>query len=278
MLLFNRTNVFELTRHDSVDERMNMLTLLKILTGKSAFRALSGLIFCAVLLTGCAGGITNASTYSAAPQVRPENIYVYAFASSPDQVKLDGGMIQKMESRLDGTSALKKQTDDASEVREQVADEIVQQLQSMGLHAVRANSPAPDDQNILIVQGSFEKIDAGNRRRRILVGLGAGKSQVGTSVQILYKPAGETPRLVQSFDATADSGKAPGVAETAGIGAAAGHVATSAMAGGGLHAVSETKHAGVSEDAKRLADSIAKEIAHFGADAGWVSSGQGQWS
>ena len=115
--------------------------------------------------------------------------------------------------------------------------EIVKQLQSMGLRAVRADSPAPADRNVLIVQGSFETIDAGNRRRRILVGLGAGKSQVGTSVQLVYQPAGETPRLIQSFDANADSGKAPGVAETAGVGAAAGHVATSAAAGVGLHGV-----------------------------------------
>lgn len=249
-----------------------MLDFLKMLAGKSALRALSGLVFCAVLLTGCAGGVTNASTYSAMPQARPENIYVYAFASTPDQVKLDGGMIQKMESRFDGTSALKKQTDDAVEVREQVADEIVHQLQSMGLHAIRADSPAPADRNALIVQGSFETIDAGNRRRRMLVGLGAGKSQVGTSVQVLYQPAGAAPQLVQSFDASADSGKAPGVAETAGIGAAAGHVATSAVAGGGLHAVSETKHAGMSADAKRLAGSIAKQVAEIGVEEGWMSS------
>ncbi len=108
--------------------------------------------------------------------------------------------------------------------------------------------------------------------------LGAGKSQVGTSVQVVYQPAGETPRLVQSFDANADSGKAPGVVETAGIGAAAGHVATSAAAGGGLHAVSETKRAGVSGDAKRLADSVAKQVAQIGAGEGWVSSGQSQGS
>jgi len=156
-------------------------------------------------------------------------------------------------------------------VREQVADEIVKQLQSMGLHAVRADSPAPTDRNVLIVQGSFETIDAGNRRRRMLVGLGAGKSQVGTSVQVVYQPAGEMPRLVQRFDAKADSGKAPGVVETAGVGAAAGHVATSAAAGVGLHAVSETKHAGVSADAKRLADSVAKQVAQIGVSEGWMT-------
>src|SRR5471032_2308803 len=180
---------------------MSMLNILKMLAGRSAFRALSALAFCAVLLTGCAGGVTNVSAFSPAAQVRPETIYVYAFESTPDQVKLDGGLLQKVKTQLDGESTMKKQADDALEVREQVADEIVKQLQSMGLHAVRADSPAPTDRNVLIVQGSFETIDAGNRRRRMLVGLGAGKSQVGTSVQVVYQPAGEIPRLVQSFDA-----------------------------------------------------------------------------
>jgi hypothetical protein len=250
---------------------MNMLNILKMLAGRSAFRALSALAFCAVLLTGCAGGVTNVSAFPAAAQVRPETIYVYAFESTPDQVKLDGGLLQKVKTQFDGASTTKKQADDALEVREQVADEIVKQLQSMGLHAVRADSPAPADRNVLIVQGSFETIDAGNRRRRMLVGLGAGKSQVGTSVQVVYQPAGEMPRLVQSFDAKADSGKAPGVVETAGIGAAAGHVGTSAAAGVGLHAVSETKHAGVSADAKRLADSVAKQVAQIGVGEGWMT-------
>jgi len=250
---------------------MNMLNILKMLAGRSTLRALSALAFCAVLLTGCAGGVTNVSAFPAAAQVRPETIYVYAFESTPEQVKLDGGLLQKVKTQFDGASAMKKQADDALEVREQVADEIVKQLQSMGLRAVRADSPAPTDRNILIVQGSFETIDAGNRRRRMLVGLGAGKSQVGTSVQLVYQPAGETPRLVQSFEANADSGKAPGVVETAGIGAAAGHVATSAAAGVGLHAVSETKHAGVSEDAKRLADSVAKQVAQVGVSEGWMT-------
>ena len=248
-----------------------MLNILKMLAGRSAFRVLSALAFCAVLLTGCAGGVTNVSAFPAATQVRPETIYVYAFESTPEQVKLDGGLLQKVKTQFDGASATKKQADDALEVREQVADEIVKQLQSMGLRAVRADSPAPTDRNILIVQGSFDTIDAGNRRRRMLVGLGAGKSQVGTSVQLVYQPAGQTPRLVQSFDANADSGKAPGVVETAGIGAAAGHVATSAAAGVGLHAVSETKRAGVSEDAKRLADSVAKQVAQIGVSEGWMT-------
>jgi hypothetical protein len=75
---------------------------------------------------------------------------------------------------------------------------------------------------------------------------------------------------VQSFDANADSGKAPGVAETAGVGAAAGHIATSAAMGGGMHAVSETRHDTVGQDAKRLGDKIAKQIADIGVSEGWL--------
>lgn len=230
----------------------------------------AALVLCA-MLAGCAGGITNATSYSAAPQVRPDTIYVYSFDSSADQVKLDNsGVIQKIKSQFDPATPAQKQVEAAAQVREQVANEIVHQLQSMGLHAIRSDIPAPADQNVLLVQGKFDTIDAGNRRRRMLIGLGAGKSELSTSVQLLYKPAGGAPRLMQSFAASADSGKMPGMAETAGVGAVAGHLATSAAVGAGMHGVSETKQDGASGDAKKLAQSIAKQVAQIGKAQGWM--------
>jgi hypothetical protein len=153
-----------------------------------------------------------------------------------------------------------------------VSNEIVRQLQSIGLPAARADGPAPAGRNALIVQGEFRTIDEGKRRRRVLIGLGAGKSEVGASVQILYKPADGSPIPLQSFSADADSGHMPGVAETAGVGAAAGHLATSAAAGAALHGVSEVKHDSISSDAKKLADSIAKQVAATSAANGWMSA------
>jgi hypothetical protein len=105
-----------------------------------------------------------------------------------------------------------------------------------------------------------------------LIGLGAGKSEVGASVQILYQPADGSPVPLQSFSADADSGHMPGVAETAGVGAAAGHLATSAAAGAALHGVSEVKRDSISADAKKLADSIAKQVAATSAANGWMSA------
>jgi hypothetical protein len=255
------------------DDRINMLTSVNFLRKNAARLACVTMVCCSALLTGCAGSsIKDASTASTPVQVRPDNIYVYTFDANSDQVKLDGGMMQKVKTQLEGSSTAQKQAAESAEVREQVANEIVHQLQSMGLRAIRSDVPAPADQNVLVVQGSFDTIDSGNRRRRMLIGLGAGKSQVSSSVQILYKPAGGTPRLVQTFTANADSGKAPGMVETAGVGAAAGSIATSAAVGGGLHAVSETKRAGVSADAKRLADAVAKQIGEIGVSGGWLST------
>lgn len=248
-----------------------MLTSIRFAIRNSSRGASAALLVATVLLAGCAGSVTHATQYSAQPEIRPDNIYVYSFDSSPDQVKLDSsGVIQKIKSRFDGASAAQKQAQEAAEVREQVADEIVQQLQSMGLRAIRSDVPAPADQNVLLIQGKFDTIDSGNRRRRMLIGLGAGKSELSTSVQLLYKPAGGEPHLVQRFDASADSGKMPGIAETAGVGAAAGHIATSAAAGAGLHGVAETRHGGAAGNAKKLAESIAKQVAEIGKAQGWL--------
>jgi hypothetical protein len=251
---------------------MSMMLISIQTIGRKGARCASAaaLVLCA-LLAGCAGGVTNATSYSAAPQVRPDNIYVYAFDSQADQVKLDNtGVIQKIKSEFDPATPAQKQAEQAAQVREQVADEIVHQLQSMGLHAIRSDVPAPADQNALLVEGKFDTIDAGNHRRRMLIGLGAGKSELSTSVQLLYKPAGGAPIVVQSFSASADSGKMPGIAETAGVGAAAGHIATSAAMGVGMHGVSETKQDGASGDAKKLAQSIAKQVAQIGKAQGWM--------
>ncbi|NML34359.1 DUF4410 domain-containing protein [Paraburkholderia antibiotica] len=255
---------------------------------KNAVRFTCMALVCgSALLSGCAGAaVTNVSAVNAPASaeagaqatLHPEVIYVSTFDADPQQVKLDSGMLQKLKTQMSGSSTAQQQVDDAAEVREQVADEIVQQLRSAGLNAVRLDRPLPAGQNALVVQGSFETIDSGNRRRRMLIGLGAGKSEVSSAVRIFYQPADGAPRLVQSFTAHADSGKMPGMVETAGVGAAAGVVATSAAAGAGLHGVAETKRAGVSADAKRLGDAVAKQVTQFGVEAGFVSAGNAQKS
>jgi ribosomal protein S19E (S16A) len=226
-----------------------------------------------MLLSGCAAAsVTNTADYSTLTQAKPQNVYVYTFASNPEAVKLDNsGIVHKLSASFSGSSPAAQQTQEAAAASNELTDEVVAKLQSMGVHAIRTDAPPPADQNVLIVEGAVGSIDAGNHRRRTLIGLGAGKSEVSAHVQVLYKPAGGMPQLVQTFDADANSGHMPGVAETAGVGAAVGHVATSAAMGGALHVGSEHKGDTVTSDAKKLADSVAKQVAQIGVTQGWVS-------
>jgi hypothetical protein len=252
-----------------------VLTSLEIVGKKAVHGATAVLAFGALLLGGCASGVPNQNSLSAQSQVHPESVYVETFAVTPDQVKLDaGGVMKKLKSQFSDASAQTQQVDVAAQVREALANELVQKLQAMGLRVIRSDVPPPAGQNVLIVQGRFVKVDEGSRRRRVVIGLGAGKSEVGASVQVVYQPAGGAPIVLQRFDANADSGKMPGIAETAGVGAVAGRVTTSAAVGGGLHGVGEAKHVTLEAVSKRLAGSIAEQVGDLGVSQGWMTAGR----
>lgn len=249
-----------------------MFATLNAARNKTLRSASAALAFSAMLLSGCAAAsVTNTAQYATPMQTAPQSVYVYTFAGSPEAVKLDNsGIVHKLSASFSGSSQASQQTQAAVAASNELTDEVVAKLQSMGVRAIRTDAPPPADQNVMIVEGNVSSIDAGNQRRRMLIGLGAGKSEVKAQVQVLYKPAGGMPQLVQTFDADANSGHMPGVAETAGVGAAAGHIATSAVAGGALHVGSEHKGDTVTSDAKKLADSVAKQIAQIGVAQGWM--------
>jgi hypothetical protein len=57
------------------------------------------------------------------------------------------------------------------------------------------------------------------------------------------------------------------------VGGAAGHLASMALIGGGLHAYAETHSATVSADGTRLAKDLAKQLAKSFAALGWIPPG-----
>lgn len=109
-----------------------MKTSFKYLVGNAKRLAGMALVAGSLLLTGCASGINGTTQTSAAPHVRADVIYVYSFNATPEQVKMDSGIAQKIGSAISGESSAQKQVQTAIDTREQVANEIVRELQSMG--------------------------------------------------------------------------------------------------------------------------------------------------
>nr|WP_175799663.1 DUF4410 domain-containing protein [Burkholderia anthina] len=234
----------------------------------------AALIAGSLVMTGCASTATSTTAAApvarALPQVHAAVVYVSTFDADANAVKVDGGMISKLATMMSGSSADAQRQQTALKTRQQLADTLVRELRSQGIPALRADNPVPNDRDALVVQGRFDTIDAGNRRRRTLIGLGAGKSEVGASVAVLFQPAHGTPQPLDTFSASANSGHMPGMVETAGVGAVAGRVATSAAVGAGLHGVSEVKHDTIASDTDRLARSIAKQFAAKNTANAWV--------
>jgi hypothetical protein len=249
-----------------------MKSLINFLVNKAKRIAGTAFLASALFASGCASATPVVQSNGPLPQLHADVIYVYAFDAAADQVKVDNtGMMQKLKTMASGESSEQQQQQAALQTRAHLADQLVSELQKMGLPAVRMDGPAPAGRNALIVEGRIDTMDAGSSRRRMLIGLGAGKSEVGATVAVLFQPANGAPQPLFSFQAKADSGHMPGVAETAGVGAAAGHVATAAMVGGGLHGASEAKHDTLSADAGKLAKSIAKQITQISTQNGWMA-------
>ncbi len=229
-----------------------------------------GCIF--ALVAACAPTKVTVVSETTAQLPRPNQLLVYNFAVSPGEVELDEGISAKLSDYMSGTSRTQEEINIGQQVSSALATHLVEELQSFGFPVQRAAGPPPIGVSILAVRGQFLSIDEGNRTERVVIGLGLGRTDVKTYVQV-YDLSGKSRKIVEQFEVDAKSGAKPGMAETMGVGAAAGHLGTSAALGGALAVGSEAFSANVDADAKRTAKKIAKELGAFFVSQGWIPPG-----
>jgi hypothetical protein len=220
---------------------------------------------------GCATTKVSDESAAWARAPKPERILVHAFAVSPQDVRLDHGVASEAW-KLQGIPESTERTETGRKVADALADNLVKKIQELGLPAERASGPPPRDGiPTLVIDGQFLAIDQGSSTARVVIGLGAGKSEVRTAVQVIeILPEGS--RTLDAFEVDAKSGSTPGMAETMGAGAAAGHLATSAAVSVAKSAASERFGDDVDADARRSADQIAGLLAGYFARQGWIEA------
>lgn len=204
---------------------------------------------------------------------RPQVVIVESFAVAPDEVELDQGLSSEIVDSVkaeEGTSRSEQEHQTGRQVADAIADKLVVEIQDMGLTAQQGGAASPGVQDAVLLKGQLVSIDEGNRTLRVVVGLGAGRSDVQTHVQV-YQMTSTGPELIDTIEVDAKSGLTPGMAETMGVGAVTGHLLVSAAVSGGAHVVSESLGANVVADADRAAKGIAKQLAVLFAQQGWVS-------
>jgi hypothetical protein len=224
----------------------------------------------ALSLPACAPTSVQETYQRDAPLPRPQRILVYDFSGQANEVHLDrgiGAQLQQMDSRETPTQ---EKIAIGRAAAQTLSLELVQALKEMGLPAERAFGAPTHWGNAVVIEGQFVSIDQGNRTERLVVGLGVGGSDMQTRVQIYTtSPSGLQP--LQDFETNVASGYKPGMAETMGVGAAAGTLAASAAIGAGLGVASEAWSADVHSEAKRTAKAIAERFQTYCVEQGWIS-------
>jgi hypothetical protein len=224
-----------------------------------------------VLVTACTSTQSEVET-SGQMLPRPAVIVVDTFAISPTEVSLNEGLTGEVKSIVSGRSTPRSQQE--LQVGHQVADAIahnlVTEIRDMGLPAERGRGLPSGTQNAVLISGQLVSIDEGNEAERVVIRLGAGRSDVRAQVQVLELTPGSS-KLIDTIEVDAKSGLTPGMAETMGAGAVAGHLRVSAVVSGGVQAATETMSDTVVADADRVAKGIAKQLSSLFTQQGWIA-------
>lgn len=201
----------------------------------------------------------------------PDRVLVYNFAVTPQEVQLDA-VGSAITSTLDGTADSAQEVQVGHAVANAVAKRLVSNIQNMGLNAERASGPVPPTGTDVLIVGQLVSIDQGNEAERVVIGLGAGRSDVEARVQVYESTAGK--RIpIETMEGTAKSSLMPGAAETLGVGGLTGHILVSAAITAGSQVANQTLSANVDSEAGRLADKVADQLKVLFATQGWIVSG-----
>ena len=226
-----------------------------------------------LLLAACARGhVTPVAAAPSAGTPAPVRVLVTDFTVSPGAVHLDSGLTAQLIRSGSSAGAQQERQTAAEATQAALRRTLVAKLKSYGLPAEYLPPGYAPPPRSAVVRGHILAINEGNRTRRTVVGLGAGKSSVTGDAQMTYVGAGGT-KFLAAFSGSADSGRMPGAAETMGVGAAAGILGTATAATGVTHAVAETRRTTNEANADQLADALAQQIADYAAAQGWIARG-----
>jgi len=201
---------------------------------------------------------------------RPRRILVENFPVDWSGERLDTSIGATLRRSASGEDPQQEAVTIAREVQEAIAETLARRISATGLPVFRVAPGSPATPGDVILQGRITTINQGNRTRRTLIGFGAGQSVVQADAELLRAGRGGAPRLLQSYVASSDSGRRPGLGIGAAAGAASGHIATAAGLGAADTAAGAHRSE-VAQEATRLANHLADDITQLFATEGWIA-------
>ncbi|MEM7023963.1 MAG: DUF4410 domain-containing protein [Pseudomonadota bacterium] len=225
--------------------------------------------FALALLAGCASTeVTEQQIYDGEKLARPDRIIVEDFAVTPDDLP-EGSAVA---SHAAGTTPqTPEEVEDGRKLADELAKRLVADLQEAGLPAVHAAGQPPPQVGDIVIKGSFITVDEGSAGNRIMVGFGAGTSDLQTVVEG-YEMTAQGLRRLASAEVTSEGGKTPGMVAPLAVAAATANPIGLIVVGGLKLSGEATGSSTIEGRADATADEIADKIKKAAEKQGWIAS------
>ena len=211
-------------------------------------------LFVLAMVGGCASTkVTDRQILVNERIPRPNRILVYDFIANPADMPANSALAGQVEP---GPPLTAEQLQTGRQLGAQIADKLVAQIRDMGLPAIAALGGTPPRVGDIVIRGYLVSIDEGSAGKRMLIGFGAGGSELRTVVEGYQMTARGLRKLGSG---TVDSGgsKGPGAAAPAAVAIATGNP-IGLIVSGGMKIYGE---ASGSSKLEGRATATAKEIA-----------------
>jgi hypothetical protein len=198
---------------------------------------------------------------------RPHHIIVYDFASTPEEVAADSAAADAASEP--STPPSEEQIEAGRKLGAEVAKDLVEEIQDMGLPAVRAAELPQGEVGDIVIRGTFVSVDEGSAVKRIVVGFGSGGAELKTLVEG-YVMTDRGLRKLGSGQIDSGGNKLPGVVLPLAVTIATANP-IGLVVGGAVKATGElTGSSTIEGSGRRTAELIAKELKVKFEEQGWI--------
>lgn len=217
------------------------------------------------LASGCATTKVSPAASNAPRIAKPDRIVVYPFAATiadlPPAER--GGYAQ-------GSAPMTaEQLEAGRELGAKVADRLVEQINDMGMSAVVGDRYTSLHAGDLVIRGHFASVDEGSAAQRMVIGFGAGNTDLRTVVTAYVATAGGL-RRVGGGTVDSEGGKGPGLFVPAIVTAATANPVGLIVMGAAKVEGQVSGRTTIDGAAKRTADAIAERLEDRFEDEGWI--------
>jgi hypothetical protein len=235
---------------------------------KSYVRVVS-CVFAMFVAAGCASTSVKQREILVTEKLpRPDHILVYDFIATAGDVPADSSLTGQNVQPLSTQTA--EEAEAGQQLGAQIAAQLVEEIGNLGLPALRAPKGTKPRLNDIVIRGYLLSVQEGDAAKRVVIGFGAGASELETAVEG-YQMTAQGLRKLGSGTLNAGGGKSPGAA----LGVV-GFIATAnpvgLIVGGGMKAYGEMSGSSKLEGrAKATAQEIIEQLKPRFQQQGWIN-------